>query len=72
VSALERELVAVDAALERWRAESRAIRAESSAMSDAELMTEEAALSSRLDDLEAQLRALPTAVVEPPYLGLMC
>jgi len=27
-------------------------------------------LSSRLDGLEAQLRALPTAPVEPPHVGL--
>jgi len=68
-TALERELVAVDVALERWRAESRAIRETMSVLSDVELMTEESALSSRLDDLEAQLRALPTAVVEPRTWG---
>lgn len=70
VSALERELVAVDAALESWRAESTAVREALSSLSDAELEAQFTTLSSRLDDMETQLHALPTAVMEPPVVGL--
>ena len=70
-TALERELVSVDAALERWRAESAAVRDAVSTLSDADLKEQHATLSSRFDDLEAQLQSLPTAVVEPPSVGLL-
>jgi len=39
-------------------------------LSDAELMSRHAELIARLEGLEAQLRALPTAPVEPPHVGL--
>jgi len=70
IVALERELVAVDAALERWRSETRVVQDAVASLSDAELMAQHADLVSRLDGLEAQLRALPTAPVEPPHVGL--
>ena len=70
-AALERELVACDAALERWRAESGAVRDALSSQSDAELAMQHAALSSRLDAMDVLLQALPTAVVEPPRIALV-
>jgi len=70
VVALERELVAVDAALERWRSETKAVREELEVLSDVDLAEHHAALVSRLDGLEAQLRDLPTAPVEPAFVGL--
>jgi len=70
VAALERELVAVDAALERWRSETRVVQDAVATLSDAELMSRHAELIARLEGLEAQLRALPTAPVEPPHVGL--
>ena len=70
-AALERELVAVDAALERWQAESLAVREALSSLSDADLEAQHESLSSRLGDLESQLHALPPAVVEPPFVGLL-
>ena len=70
-SSLERELVVVDAALECWRAEYGAVRAAVLSLSDSDLESRLASLSSRLDDVEAQLEALPTAVVEPPLVGLL-
>ena len=70
VASLERELISVDAALERWRAESGAVREAVSLLSDVDLQSQLASLSSRLDDMEAQLQALPIAVVEPPFVGL--
>jgi len=39
-------------------------------LSDEELVSRHAELISRLEGLEAQLRALPTAPVEPPHVGL--
>ena len=70
VVTLERELFAVDAALERWRADSSAVHEALASMCDADLETHYATLSSRLDDTEEQLRMLPTAVMEPPHVGL--
>jgi len=70
VAALERELVAVDAALERWRSETRVVQDAVATLSDEELMSRHAELIARLEGLEAQLRALPTAPVEPPHVGL--
>ena len=71
VAALERELFSVDAALERWRAESAAVREAVSSLSDADLEAQHATLSSHLDGMEAYLQALPTAVIEPPFVGLL-
>ena len=70
---LERELVAVDIALERLRAESGALREAVAALpeSDAEYTEEHAAIASRIDDCVSRLQALPTAVVEPPFVGLL-
>ena len=48
-AALEPELVSVDAALERWRAESGAVREAASSLSDVDLEKQHATLSSRLD-----------------------
>lgn len=70
-AALERKLVAVDAALENWRTDSANFTAAVSALSDSELETQRTALSSRLDDMEARLQALPTHIVEPPLVGLV-
>ena len=69
VACLERDIIAVDAALERWRADTGAVREAVSSLSDTELAVQHAALSRRLNAMEAQLRALPTAVVEPPFMG---
>ena len=70
-ASLERELVNIDAALEKWRAESRAVHEAASSLSDADLLSQQPDFYSRLDDLEAQLQALPTTVVEPPHVGLL-
>ena len=70
VVSLERELIAVDAALDRWRVESAALRATIALLPDGELEAQHELLSSRVDDLEAQMQALPTAVVEPPFVGV--
>lgn len=71
LAALEYELVAVDVTLELWRSVSAAVMTTAAALSDPELKTQHSALSSRLDDMEAQLQALPTAVVEPPFVGMV-
>ena len=70
-ASLEQVLVAVDAALEHWRVESGAVREAVSSLSDADLELQHTALSSRLDDMEAQLHALPTDVVDIPIVGLL-
>lgn len=71
VTALESELVAVDTALERLQRTRKSVRDVVATRSDNELVAQHAFLSSLLDDSEAQLRALPTAVVEPPHVGLV-
>ena len=71
VASLERELVAVDAALERFRTDSGVVQEAVSTLSEADLEAQHAALSSRLDGMEAQLQTLPAAVVEPPFVGLI-
>ena len=70
VGALERELVAVDFALERWRAEATAVREVLTSSTDTDLELGHVALTSRLDELTALLFALPVSVVEPPLVGL--
>ena len=67
-SALERELVAIDAALDRWQVDSVAVMEAVDALTDRDLEAHYATLSSRLDSMEEQLMALPTAVVEPPVI----
>lgn len=69
-TALERELVSVDATLERWRGMHTSFNNDVAALSNTELIAQHATLSSRLDDMEVELRLLPTAVVEPPFVGL--
>lgn len=71
VSALERELCTVDAALEHWRAERGAVVEAAMALEDDELLAQHAALTARLDAAEALLHALPTTVVEPSHVGLV-
>ena len=70
-ASLECELVAVDTALGRWQAESAAMREAVSSLSDADLVMQQSTVFSHLDDLEVQLQTLSTAVVEPPYVGLL-
>lgn len=69
--ALEREVCTADVALERLRAERGAVAEAAASLSDADLMAQLPELTARLDAAEAQLLALPTAVVEPPYVGLV-
>ena len=69
-AALERELVAVDAALEYLRSTCDTVREAVTTLTDADLVEQQVALSSRLDVLDAQLRDLPTGVVETPYIGV--
>jgi hypothetical protein len=75
--ALEHELFAIDAALERLRTARQAVtqaaetaKAASSVSGAASGHVETAELVTRLDEADAQLLALPTAVVEPPHIGL--
>lgn len=70
IVALERELCAVDVALERWRAERGAAAEAASSLNDAELAGRNAELTDNLDAAEALLLALPTTVVEPPRVGI--
>ena len=69
--ALERELCAVDDALGRWRAERAAVAWAASSLGADELWAQRTKLTDLLDSVEAQLLALPTIVVEPPYIGLV-
>jgi hypothetical protein len=71
IASLERELCAVDATLERLRAERGAVAETTSSLGDAELEARKTELIARLDDADMQLLALPTTVVEPPYVGLV-
>ena len=70
IAALERELINIDATLERYRAECRAVGDAAAAAGEAEFVAQQAALSSRLGDIKTELRALPTASVEPPQVFL--
>jgi len=69
-AALERELCTIDGVLESWRAGCSGMRETLASLHDAELMEQQVVLNARLDDLESQLRALPTAPVEPPVVGI--
>ena len=71
VAALERELVTVEAVLERWKKDSADIIGAATSLSDSAFETQHSALSSGLDDIEAQIQALPTVTVEPPLMGLV-
>ena len=64
IAALERELCAVDAALEIWRSER-------GAAADAEFSARHAELTARFDAAEAKLLALPTTILEPPHIGFI-
>lgn len=69
--ALERELCAVDAVLERLRAVRGTAVEAAASMGDAELETWHTELTARLDVAVAQLLALPTNVVEIPHVGVV-
>lgn len=71
VSALEREACVVDGVLERWRAERSAVTGAAVSLGDVEIVAQLAELTARLDAADAELLALPTTVVEPPYIGLV-
>jgi hypothetical protein len=71
IASLERELCAVDATLERLRAERGAVAETMSSLGNAELEARHAEITARLDAADAQLLALPTTVVELPYVGLV-
>ena len=71
-ASLERELVAVDAALEFWRNDSAVVSSSLDALSDTDLASQYAALSTRLDGMEAMLQALPTTVKTPLLIKLAC
>ena len=53
-----------------WRTETRFVREAVSSLTDNEIDTQHAALSTRLDDMEAQLLALPASLTEPPQIAL--
>lgn len=67
---MERELCAVDTALERWRAELVTAAEIAASLADADLLARHAELEARLDDAEAQLATLPTSSVELPDVRL--
>ena len=69
--ALERELCAVDSALEKLRAARAAAQEAATTLSDAELVAQFDRMMARLDDADAQLLSLPTMVVEPHHVGLV-
>jgi hypothetical protein len=69
--ALEKEAVAVDAVLERLRTERIAATEAVASQSDTEFAARHSELTARLDSVHAQLLALPTSVVEPPYVGVV-
>lgn len=69
--ALELELCAVDATLERLQDARGTVADAVASLSDAELEERHSVLAAGLDAADAQLLALPTSVVEPPYVGLV-
>jgi hypothetical protein len=69
--ALEGQLNAVDCDLECWQRESRSVREATTTLVDSELAQQQTVFAARLDGVEAQLRALATAVVEPPFLSIV-
>lgn len=69
--ALERELCAVDSVLGQIRVDRIAVKEAAASLSDAELIAHYTKLTARLDAAEAQLLILPTAVVDPPFVGLV-
>lgn len=68
---LERELCAVDGALERLRAERAAASDALASLGDAELVARHADLLAGLDAAEAQVLNLPTTVVESSHVELV-
>ena len=70
-ASLERQLVAIDGALERWQSEREAIKEAVDDSRISEPTAKFSALSARLDGLEAQMRALSTAPIEPIHLALL-
>lgn len=71
IATLERELSAVDAVLERLRAQRGAAAEAAATLNDAELLGCHAELTARLDDAEAQLLVLSSCVIEPSHVGLV-
>lgn len=71
VASLESELVGVEAALVLWRSASSNVLEALSLLPDTALEAQYASLSSDLDEMEAQLKALPTSVIETPLVGLL-
>lgn len=71
VAAFERELCAVDAALEHWRAERRAVAEAAASLDDSELSARHAELTARLNAAEEQIAALPIPVNELPHISLV-
>lgn len=69
--ALERELCAVDAALELVRAERSVVSEAAASLGNLELVAQHAELTRRLDAADATLLALPTSVAEPAFVGLV-
>ena len=70
VAVLERQLVGIDDALERWRTESSAVRHVAADLGDTDLVAQRAALETRLESLEDQLSALSIIPVEVLFIGL--
>jgi len=68
--ALERELCCIDSVLESWRGGCRGMRETLSELHDSELLEKQATLMTRMADLESTLRALSTAPIESPVVGL--
>ena len=71
VASLESELVGIEAALVRWRSATCIVREALLLLPDGALEAQYPALSSCLDETEAQLKTLRTAVVETPLVGLL-
>lgn len=71
VTVLERELCAVDAALESWRVGRSAVAEAAASLDDADLEIRNAELTARLDGLESQLVNISALVIEPSRLELV-
>ena len=70
VGALKRELMMFESTQERWRAERDALGEVALSLSDAGIVSQQATLVAHADGMDAMLRPLPTAPVEPPVVKL--
>lgn len=70
VGALKRELMMFESTQERWRAERDALGEVAVSLSDAGIISQQATLVAHADGMDAMLRPLPTAPVEPPVVKL--